>query len=149
MCESSIYVPHRMATNKERLVLKTLPTYPAMRGWYPATGDQSKLVCCRGTTKGVMKLVREIAYHRNKYVGKRNVRVSLYSDCVIFPDGSMVPTNYLVVGTRLDIGIPVRKQKKITGAPGMRRIREAVREATLTAKVKPAKAKRVKAKARA
>lgn len=148
MCESSIYVPHRMATNKERLVLKTLPTYPAMRGWYPATGDQSKLVCCRGTIKGVMKLVREIAHHRTKYVGKRNVKVFLYSDYVVFPDGFTAATNYLAVGTRLDVGYPVRRQRrKVTGAPGMRRIREAVREATLTAKVKPAKAKRVKARA--
>jgi hypothetical protein len=130
MCEGSIYVKHRQATDKERLVVRNIPGY-SFNGYYPyeSAGD-SRLVCVRHTTEAIMKEVRfepGLPPALDKWAGQRNVKVYLrhrsYQDMVSFPDGMVVNLTALLPGVRLDIGYPVEYE------PGMKVVEGALREA--------------------
>jgi hypothetical protein len=143
MCEGSIHVPHRLATSTERLVVRKIPSYGAMKGYYPyeSAGD-GKLVCCRGTVGAILKTVRFEAglaeMVAEKYEGKRNVKVTLshrpYHDVVEFPNGHRVMLSSLKEGTRIDIGVPLAPRK----TRGMKAVEAALHEvAVLPPEPKP------------
>ena len=142
MCTGSVYAKHREATDKERLVVKELPKYDGIKGYYPAPGqpDANRLVCVRGvTTKAIIKVVKFVdtldghAPLLKAWSGKRNVEVTLrhrpYADAVQMPDGTNIPLMYFAEGMRLDIGIPVRVRKPAAGKAGMKVVKGALREA--------------------
>src|SRR5262252_7558673 len=148
MCEASMHVPHRTANKVERLVVKPLPPHPHMSGLYPARGDQSKLVCIRKETLATIKVVQfsarpgVLATAVLRLSKKRNVRVRLlregYQDLVLFQIGRScyrVSMSQLERGTRIDIGVPVRRRKAkpvIKTDAGMKAIARALDEATKT-----------------
>ena len=136
MCTGSIHVNHRMARKTERLVLRKIPDYGAIKGYYPAaTKSDGALVCCRGTIEAIIKTVRFEEGCPPSFIkaweGKRNVKVTLrhrpYQDSVTLPDGKTVLLTGLVEGTRIDIGVPVRVRKPKSA--GMQAVEGAVREA--------------------
>jgi len=137
MCEGSIHVPHRLATKTERLVVQKIPDMGNMKGYYPATVRDAKLVCCRGTIEAVIKQVRFEkglpAHSAGAWEGKCNVKVTLkhrpYADCVIFSDGFVILLASLKDGTRIDIGVPVKKRVIKPKSKGMLAVEGAVREA--------------------
>jgi len=104
-----------------------------MIGLYPTNiSENMRLVCVRGRTKALIKKVNLqkgapptlLAWDK-----KRNVEVTIYNKWhqtfVIFPDDNNVGMAWLKPGTRIDIGIPVRKRKPA----GMRMIGKAMKEA--------------------
>jgi hypothetical protein len=120
MCESSVYVEHRAATNREELVVRPVPGHRPLRGLYPVTGGD--LVC---TLPGTKLFIEEVRF-RKEYVvpetierwnGKKNVEArfassSLYengADAVRFSDGSVITLLSFVIGVRMNIGIPFER----------------------------------------
>jgi hypothetical protein len=134
MCEGSIYVPHRQATDKEQLTVQGIPGL-RMKGYYPATAGPltSRLVCIRYTTAAIMKLVQFEpglpAWIVQKWEGQCNVKVTLrhraYMDTVEFPDGATMGLMNIASGVRVDIGIPVVD----VVAKGMKVVEGAITEA--------------------
>lgn len=142
MCEASIHVPHRRARAQEKLVVQALP-HLGMQGFYPAfptdptarsiAKDCDKLVCTRGLTKAIIKRVRfqpGISPVLVKAWGsKHNVEVTLmrryHHDVVKFSDGLEIQLSGIKPGTRIDIGIPVKRRKP----GGMQMISKAIKEA--------------------
>lgn len=132
MCEGSIYVPHREATKKERLVVRRIPNM-GLKGYYTFRAAERMLVCVKGTqTQAIMKEVRlHIASPetREAWDGKQDVSVTLvhahFRDYVVFPDGSQVLLVHVKDGVRIDIGIPV----VVREPKGMKVIEGAITEA--------------------
>jgi hypothetical protein len=142
MCEASIHVPHRRAREQEKLVVQRLPNMGGMVGLYPAyptdltarsvAKDCNKLVCTRGQTKAIIKRVRlqqGVAPSMRQYASKQNVEVVLFRqyhyDMIEFPDGTIMNITGLKPGTRIDIGIPVKRHTP----GGMQMISKAIKEA--------------------
>jgi hypothetical protein len=130
MCEGSIYEQHRLATSKEKLVVKTIRNH-GIKGFYDPDG---LLTCVRGSVKAVLKQVEFLsnAPHRGiveEWQGKRNVTVTLqhkdYTDWVIFPDGQKVHLTYLKDGMAVSIGYPVKPAEP----KGMKVLAASMREA--------------------
>jgi len=141
MCEGSIHVPHRLATGRERLVLKEIPRH-GMKGFYPAFARSScpKLVCVRGA---VPVVIHEVRFHKDiaksspfyrKWNGKKDVKVVFhghngYIDHFAFVDENGKQMNLQIhmfaEGMRVDIGIVATERK----ARGMKLVECAVREA--------------------
>lgn len=142
LCEASIHVPHRRARAKERLVVQRLPNMVGMQGLYPAfptdptarsiAKDCDKLVCTRGLTKAIIKRVRfqqgTPPILIKTWGGKQNAEVVLtrryHQDAVRFSDGLEIALPSLKPGTRIDIGIPVKRRKP----GGMQMINKALKE---------------------
>jgi hypothetical protein len=135
MCEASIHVPHRRARGQEKLVVQPLPNMGGWAGLYPfnpSNGD-TKLVCTRGQTKAILKQVRlQKGLPPNlvrAWGSKKNIEVVLFRqyhhDMVKFPDGQVISLVSLQFGTRIDIGIPVKRRKP----GGMQMISRAIKEA--------------------
>jgi hypothetical protein len=143
MCEASIHVPHRRARAQEKLVVLALANMAGWAGLYPAfptdptarsiAQDCNKLVCTRGQTKAIIKLVRlqhgTAPNFSKAWASKKNIEVVLFRqyhhDMVKFPDGSVISLSALKPGTRIDIGIPVKRHKP----GGMQMINKAIKEA--------------------
>lgn len=134
MCEGSIHVRHRLATDKEKLVVRTLPDM-SIKGYYPREPEAANghLVCVRGnTTKAIIRQVQLLpgmAPATAKWHGKRNVAVTLrhraYSDTVLMPDGVSIHLMMFKDGMQVDVGYPVKARKPA----GMKVVEGAVREA--------------------
>ena len=141
MCEGSLHVAHRLATDKERLALGKVPgTYYV--GLYPIKQTRrtdNRLVCVRKRTTAIIKevkLQRGLAPAFAKYEGKRNLVVTLVrrhgADNVEFANGETLHWSGFKPGTRVDIGIPVRKRTAKSKVAGMLAIEGALREVMAT-----------------
>jgi hypothetical protein len=145
MCEGSIHVRNRKATDKEKLVVRTIPGM-SLKGYYPREPKAADgyLVCVRGnTTKAIIKQVQLLSgmapATEKLWQGKRNVEVTLrhraYSDTILMPNGVSVHLMMFKDGMRIDIGYPVKVRKPA----GMKVVEGAMREAlALPPEPKPA-----------
>lgn len=122
MCEGSVYVKHRRSTEKEELVLKTIPDYGSIKGFYPPRG--SLLVCTLPGTKAIVdevKLALNVPWRLKSptanWNGKKNVEVTLVAgyygtrsgDSMKMPDGCIIPFQYIEDGVRIGIGREVKR----------------------------------------
>ena len=140
MCEGSIHVANRLATDKEELVVKVIANH-GMKGFYPAnpTAKNKVLVCVRGKKEVV---IHEVKFDRNyvnanyapmliELVGQKNVTATFthvaYGDTITFKNGVVARLAWLATGTRIDLGIPA-----ITGKPGMEKLEAAIIEGMAT-----------------
>ena len=138
MCTGSVHAKHRRAKDKERLVIEKIPGHGGYKGYYPMASakDAGLLVCVRGMRKAIIKKVvleQGAAPLFSKYNGQRNVPVTLVhvssGDYVRFA-GQQMHLSLLAVGTRIDIGIPVRK--RAPKAAGIVVIEKAIKEVMST-----------------
>ena len=116
MCEGSVYVQHRRSTEREELVLKTIPDY-GMKGFYPLPGSEAgMLVCTLPKTNIVIDEVRLIARvaANPTYAalqGKRNVEATLvgggrFGDSIRIGNAN-IAFGYFLDGMTIGIGRPV------------------------------------------
>jgi hypothetical protein len=141
MCEGSIHVAHRLATDKEELVVKNIGSH-GIKGFYPANPAPtagSKLVCVRGVKEIIIHEVKFDRHYVNansnpqlvELIGQKNVTATFthisYGDTITFKNGVKIHLSWLAIGTRVDLGIPA-----ITGKPGMKKLKAAIDEGIAT-----------------
>lgn len=123
MCEGSLYVQHRRSTEREELVLKTVPDY-SMKGFYPINSHTNNTLVC--TLPGTKIVVDQVQFHSRATQirrgvtptvkqGDRNVPARLIAfhgryagDAIEFEDGSMYNISHFLDGMTIGIGRPVK-----------------------------------------
>jgi hypothetical protein len=136
MCTGSLHTPHRNASKVEELKVRAIPN-TGFYGLYPRSGKDQRLVCLRGRTEIVVKqiMLRPGAVSSKTLrllQGKRNVKATFvfngYGDTIEFGKQKVL-IHCCQIGMQIDVGVPVAKrQRKITGKPGMKVIERALRE---------------------
>lgn len=115
MCEGSVYVQHRRATDREELTLKSIPDY-GIKGFYQTDKASDRLVCTLPNTNIVIDEVRlqSRAAAHPAYAGlqgKRNVEATLVgmgrSGDSIRIGNANIAFGYFLDGMTIGIGRPI------------------------------------------